>query len=270
MIAPVIGALLLDAGWHWIFIAIGFYTLLVLGLYASGVPESNESRVSRVEIRPIFAAYRHVATHRLSTGLHPLRYGLANGIAYSILFTYLTNSSYIFQTYFGVSANLFTVFFALNVGFMALVQVSSSRYLRGKSLQAMAKFMRFGFVSQLVALAATLLLTLSADTPFWLFMVFLMVSLGLLGIIVPSAIGVYMAPFRQSSGTASAISTTLAFTLGAALGSLSGLLNQGGLLACFGIMLGASVVANAILFSIGSETERVALNALQNGDEPTI
>lgn len=269
-IAPVAGTALLNFGWEWIFVSIGCYALLVLAVYAVGISESNETRTGSFRVKPVFAAYWRVAFHKLGSGLHPIRYGVAYAFAFGTFFTYLTNSSYIFQTYFGISPALFTLLFAINVSFMAVVQLSSSRFLRGKNLQVAARFMRFGFAAQLVALAATLVLTLFGKPQLWIFVIFLMVSMGLLGIIVPSAIGVYMAPFKQSSGTATAITTTLGFLLGASLGSLSGLLNQGDLLICLGIMLSASLAANIILLSISGNSECVALDALDAGEEPTI
>lgn len=270
MLAPIAGAALLTISWHWIFIAMGCYTLIVLVLYIAGIPESNESRAGRFRIKPVFAAYWRVATHRLGVELSPMRYGVAYGIAFGIFFTYLSNVSFIFQTYFGVSPTIFTLLFVINVGFMGVIQISSSRYLRGKNLHVIAGLMRFGFVAQLVALIATLILVLAVEPPLWVFVIFLMVSMGMFGMIVPSSVGVYLAPFRHSSGTATAITTTLGFLLGSALGSLSGLLNQGNLLACLGIMVVASVIANLILFSISRAAERSALDALQDGREQTI
>ena len=269
IVAPIAGTLLLRFSWHWIFLSIGCYALLVLCLYAAGVPESNQSRVGSLSAKPVLAAFWRVAKHRFGDGFHPIRYGIAYSLSFSILFTYLANSSFFFQTYFGASPDTFTALFALMVGFVAIVQLSSARYLRGRSLDSVARLMRIGFAAQLIVLTATFLL-LFADPSLWIFFVFLTISLSLFGIIVPASIGVYMAPFKESSGAATAITTTLGYLLGAVLGSLSGLLNRGDLFAGIGIMLGASLLANAVLFSIRTKTERDALNALQDGREPAI
>lgn len=265
LIAPIVGVGLMQFGWRWIFGFLSIYALIILAIYWSFLKETRADRQSKVSFRKIFSQYNVVFQHKLEGSRISVRYGLASALSSCVLFVYLTNASFIFQTYFGVSDTAFPLFFGVNVIALILAQSFSAKYLRNRDLVEIASYFRFGQRLQLLAISLLVVSVIFTDISLWLFLPFMFCAIGCLGITGSAGSGLYLSFFSRHSGSASAILTTSTFLFGALLGGLSGILNQGDLRSSAGIMLLASLVANLLLLSISRKAEKSVLEKVQSG-----
>lgn len=265
MIAPFVGAALLPLGWHAIFAFIALYAFVLATVYLRLIPETRESE-SGVRWRRIFGQYREVLCYRLDGHWLSMRYSLSASLANCVLLVFITNSSFIFQTWYGVSERVFPFFFGLNVACIATVQFFSSRILRRLKLWQIAGYYRMGQRLQLTILAFLTLANLMYELPLWVFVAGLAPALACVGINAPSGSGVYLSGFKQLSGSATALLTTGNFLFGGLLGALSAHFNQGNLNSVLFAILGASLLANLLLMSIPRAIERPVMEKLESGD----
>lgn len=266
LVAPLIGVGLMQLGWRWIFGFLGIYVFLLLCAYSWLLDETRVERQKKINFRKIFSQYRFVITHKLEGIRTPIKYGMSASLSSCIMLIYVTNASFIFQIYFGVSDILFPVFFAINVVALALVQSFSARYLRNRSLVQVASYFRFGQRLQLTAISLMALVVIFGGASLWVIVPLLVITLSCLGINGSAGSGVFLAAFNQHSGSASSILTTGTFVFGAIFGGLSGLLNRGDLSSVVLVMLTASLLANLLLLLISREREAQLLEKIQSGE----
>src|SRR6185503_206995 len=121
LVAPVIGTFLVPFGWHKIFLVKAAYALALLSAYTVVVPETRPGHWRNLSVRSIFVQCFEVVTRRVDGRRIPILYACAMGLASSCLMMFVTNASFIYQQYFGVSGLHFPMLFALSVlGFMSM------------------------------------------------------------------------------------------------------------------------------------------------------
>lgn len=235
IIAPFLGSLLLTHfDWRAIFWTItvfgGFCTVAVL----RNVPETlaREKRAQGQVIK-VFRGYGRILANRRFLGP-----ALAIGCASGILFTYISNSSFIFIELFGVPVTFFGFLFATN---------SIGLYIGGQSNRLLLRRFTSGQLlrkGMWINVCAALLLVACASTGFGGFPLLfgvLFLCLGTLGLIFPNATAMAMQPFAAEAGSASALLGIFQFILGAAGGMLVGIFHNGTALpmaiqiACYGL-----------------------------------
>lgn len=266
LVAPILGVLLMQFGWRWIFGFLGVYAALMLAVYLFRIPETGNSDGGKIQFKKIIVQYLFVINHRADGARYPIRYGLSAAFTNCIMLVYVTNASFIFQTYFGVSDATFPLFFGVNVVGLAIVQSFSARYLRDRDLHEVAAYFRFGQRVQLVIVSLMALAIIFTDINLWIFVPLIMCSLSCLGINGSAGSGLFIAPFKAHSGSASALLTTLTFLLGAVLGGMSGLLNQGDLKSFVSMLLFATLAGNLLMMTIPKSREKEVLNKIQSGE----
>lgn len=266
LVAPVLGVVLMQFGWRWIFGFLAIYASIMLTIYLLSIPETKKQASNRIEFSRIIRQYMFVIQHRTDGARYPIRYGISAALTSCIMLVYVTNASFIFQTYFGVSDAMFPLFFGANVVSLALVQGFSARYLKNRDLGEVAAYFRFGQRAQLVVvslMAASVVLT---DVSLWLFVPLLLCSLSCLGINGSAGSGLFVSAFKAHSGSASALLTTMMFLFGASLGWLSGLLNEGDLVSVVGMLLLATLTGNLVMMTVPRKREREVLAKIQTGE----
>lgn len=246
LLAPVIGAFLLDLGWPAIFLFLAAYALTLLIFFGS-VGETLNKPPEPMRLGGILPQYFEVLTRRVDGRLIPLRYIFTQGLAASVLMTFLTNSAFVYLEYFDVGEKPFALYFGANVVVMMAFTLVTSRLI-----QRIPPFRLFraGRRLQLVfvfALAATVVL---GKPSLWLFTPLLAFSIGAAGLIGPSISGLYLAPFGHLSGSASSLIATASFLFGSVLGALSGLLYDGTLNPVVLTMAAAVLLANIVASTI--------------------
>jgi MFS transporter, DHA1 family, multidrug resistance protein len=252
LVAPTIGALLLSFGWQSIFAAKAVYAALLLLVYVLWVPETHAGHWRNLSVRATLSQCAEVVRRRVDGRRLPIRYALAMSLSAAVFMTFLTNSSFLYMEYFGMSPAAFPVFFGLNV-----LGMMSANFLSMKRLSAdnAGKYFRRGLAVQAVGVVYLLLIVVAGLDSLWTVVPGIVVVVSTLGIVGPAGSARYMGFFHRLSGSASSTYTTLMFSGGAALGALTGVLFDGSLLPIFVVMTAASLAANAVARSIPRERE---------------
>lgn len=247
LVAPVIGTLLVPFGWHKIFLVKAVYAAALLCAYTVVVPETRPGHWRSLSVRSIFVQCFEVVTRRVDGRRIPIRYACAMGLASSCLMMFVTNASFIYQQYFGVSGLQFPMVFAMSVlGFMSMNLFSMKRLGPHNA----PSFFRRGLLIQLFAVVALVAVVASGHAALSTFVPFIVLMMSALGLVAPAGSSRYMGFFHKLAGSAASVYTTLMFSLGGILGALTGFIYDGTLLPIVTVMLAASVLANTIALSL--------------------
>lgn len=220
ILAPLIGGYVAAwFGWRaifWLLAAIGLAALIlcVLMLHET-LPEERRRRVSLLSV---LRSYGGLLLDRRFMGA-----ALASGFAISGMFAYIAGSPFVFITLNGVPpAHYGWLFGGAAAGFVLLSQFSARLAARlGRERLFHASIAAIA-ASGLALLALT---ALAAPFAAQYAMVFLYVSL--LGIALPLGTIIAITPFGHMAGTASALSGTLQFGMGALAGAVLSSLHNG-------------------------------------------
>ena len=252
LVAPALGAAVLPLGWEMIFVFKAAYSACLLVAYAALVPETRPGRLANLSLRSVFRQCFDVVRRRVDGQRLPIRYATAMAFSASCMIIFVTNSSFIYMQYFGVSPARFSALFAMSVlGFMSLNLFSMWRL---KSHNA-GTFFRVGLTIQVVVVAGLLTVVATGHAALSTVVPFIVLAVATLGLVGPAGSSRYMGFFRELAGSASSVYTTLMFLLGGTFGWLSGVLNDGTLLPVAAMMLGASLTANAISLGLPRRVE---------------
>ena len=133
------------------------------------------------------------------------------------LFAYISSSSFIFQTAYGVSDFVYSLCFALN----GAALVGGATLARKMRVQ---RALRFG-IGGYAAAALLVALVLCAQAPVWLVEIGFFLLLFCMGCVNPGLSALAMSAERQYAGSASAFLGFFGFTLGGAVSPLVGIGN---------------------------------------------
>jgi MFS transporter, DHA1 family, multidrug resistance protein len=215
IVAPIAGGQLLGVtdwrGVFWALAAIGVALFLVGWRW---VPET------------LPAADRHggglgataAVFHRLLRSRVFMGYTLAQGLGSAMMFCYIADSPFVVQDIYGLSAQAFSVVFAVNaIGIVALAQLSGRLVGRVSPRTLLAAGLWTGLAGALGLLAAVLLdAGLAGVLPAFFVIVS---SCGLVG---PNATALALAGDPRTAGSAGALLGLAQFALGAAFAPLAG------------------------------------------------
>lgn len=243
LVAPALGAVVLPLGWEMIFVVKAAYAAVLIALYAALIPETRPGQLRNLSLRSVFRQCLQVVQQRVDARRLPIRYATAMACSATVMMLFVTNSSFIYMEYFGVSPGRFPLVFALSVlGFMSMNLFSMWRL----DSQNAGTFFRTGLTIQLLIVASLLVVVLAGFATLVVVVPLIVLTVSTLGLVGPSGSTRYMGFFRELAGSASSVYTTLMFLLGGVFGWLSGLLNDGTLVPIAAMMLGASLTANLI------------------------
>lgn len=247
LVAPALGAAVLPLGWEMIFVLKAVYAVGLLVAYVGLVPETRPGHLRDLSLRSVFRQCFDVVRRRVDSRRLPIRYATAMAFSAACMMIFVTNSSFMYMQYFGVTPAQFSVLFALSVlGFMTLNLFSMWRL---KSDNA-GTFFRVGLSIQVVVVASLLAVVATGHASLTTVVPFIVGAVATLGLVGPAGSSRYMGFFRELAGSASSVYTTMMFFLGGTFGWLSGVLNDGTLLPIAGMMLAASLTANAISWGL--------------------
>jgi len=221
IIAPILGSLLLEwVGWRVIFAVIAGIGALSFLLSWAMVPESlaPERRVRR-SWAGVVQGYGTVLSRRAF--LVP---ALALSSTFGILFSYITSSSVVFITVYGVAATHFGLLFGA-IALVLYLGAVANRWLLARRPASWLLPRATGLT--LLAALGLVGCAWSGLGGFPLFFALLLVSLSSLGLVFPIATAMAMQPFAAAAGTASALLGILQFLVAALAGALSGLIQDG-------------------------------------------
>ena len=247
IVAPSIGAVLIQFGWQSIFILLALVSVLLVLFYAFVIPETRATVSGEINLRRMFAGYWAVLNHRVDGRITGIRYALFAAFSSGILMCFITNASMIFINHFHFSPQQFGFAFAS----LGLSMIAGNRLsLRMVNRLPAETWLRYATVVQLICLSALVALSLSGSaTPILVGGLILMV-ICMTGSIMPAASGRYITFFDEHAGSAASLATTLVFALGAGIGGLAAILAQGSITPVFIAMASSCAIGLMILTTI--------------------
>lgn len=247
LLAPILGATLVQFGWHSIFMFLGAWGLLMFVIYVLFVPETIAEKPEKFTLAELFDGYLKVINQRVDGRLVASRYILFGAISSGIFMTFLTNSALIYMEYFSVSEYQFALIFGGH-GLMLMLGNRLAVLLSHSS--SGLKLLRLLNLLQLLLIVLLFVLVYFKLQSLALVLMFTLLIIGFNGAINPTIAGLYIIHFDKNAGAASSLKTTAIFIAGAIIGGLAALLSKGQILPIFLVMVVSSILARAVLLTI--------------------
>ena len=234
MLAPSIGsAILIVSDWPMIFSVLSVYSLLVLWWALKKFPLIPTRRSSSKLSTSIINNYSTVFKNR---SCYPFLFSVI--FVSFTFFTYITAIPFVYITVYGLSEQMFSLYFGINVGALMLGNLINAKLV---SRLGSLKLLRIALVFALLG-AAAVVFCVTQGLP----VVSVMISIGIMmsGLMVVSVNNdaqVLMC-FPSNSGTATAVIGTLRFGCGALAGPALSLFYTGNALPFALMMLAALIV----------------------------
>jgi DHA1 family bicyclomycin/chloramphenicol resistance-like MFS transporter len=250
-IAPSLGALMLRFGWHSIFFFKAAYASVLVVYYALAVPETRPGHWRNLSVLSTLRQCWQVVVYKNPTGgSHPITFAFAGSFSAAVFMTFITNASFAYIDYFGVSPQMFPVYFGVGVIGMVATNFLSMRRL---NLNTAPQFFRYGLLIQICSVTFLLLAVLAGAPSIWLVVLPVAVIVSCFGLVGPSGTSQYMSHYGGLAGSASSLYTTLLFSSGAIFGAVSGVYFDNTLRPMAITMFVASLIANALAFTTGAK-----------------
>ena len=244
ILAPVFGSFVAEyAGWREIFWAIAIIGVLAL-LLAIFVLRETRPAVERIpfDARTIAQSYLQLLGDR-----HFLGVVFIGGFGLASFFAYLAGSSFVYIGHFGLTPTQYGMAFAVNaIAFIGTAQLTG----RIGQRFGLRRMVNAALSYYLITTTTLLLLTLAGVDNVWVLIVFLFVSFGSMGLVIPSTAVLALEDYGPTAGTAAALMGTLQLLAGAVVVGVVGGFSDGAVLP----MVGAMVACAAVAFVLGRLT----------------
>ena len=199
-IAPMFGAIIHDLfGWQAIFGFLLIYGVALLCSMGRFLPQNKPQRAPGEAFwSGVFSRYRAVLKTREAMG-----FLLLQGFCFSCMFVFLTESSWVYKHYYGLSNKEYAWAFMLNIVAMACFnRLTAFRLKNGAQPH---KILLSGLAVQICTGLTLLVWSLMALPPFPVLVLLVMLTIGAQGLIVPSNQAIYMSYFSREAGSANAL-----------------------------------------------------------------
>lgn len=220
LIAPLFGSyLLLLWGWRSLFVALMIFSTVALAFTAWKIPETHQGESRNASVTKVFAAYFHIARHRIALG-----YVLCMALPFAGMFAYITASPFVYIGYFGVAPQHYAWLFSLNIGGVILFVTLNARLVRQVGTQPL---LLAG--ASCAALSGTLLLvgSLFSIGGLALIVVALFGFVGVTGVLGANCMARLLEHYPDQAGAAAGFAVATQFGLGAAASSLVSVTHDG-------------------------------------------
>lgn len=217
VVAPVLGGAVLSVStWRAVFAVLAAVGILLLLGVLRAVPESlSPERRQRNGLGSTFRAMGSLLGRRAFMG-----YVLVLGFSSAALFSYIAGSSFVFEEIHGVSASTYSLIFAANSAGMLIAGAAFGRLALRVPLHTL---LTIGVGLATAGALAQVVLRLTVGETLAGTWITLFVSIGSIGLILPSTASIGQALARHAPGAASAVLGGLQFLLGALASPLVGL-----------------------------------------------
>lgn len=241
--APSIGTLLLKlSGWPTIFVMLACYAaLLALLLHFALFRRLTPRERDRTPVHTLVTNYLMVLKHPAT-----MRFIALQALAFSTMLVFITNASFIYQEWFGLSSTLFSALFAANIGAMATFSLLNRRLLLRFESVILLRVYVFIQATAVAALVACAL----AEAPYWAVAVCIIVATGCMGALIPNNMANALEFFPRLGGTASALLGASQFTIAGLISAGSAVIGSGSLVLIVLIMAACSV--GCVLLAAGA------------------
>jgi DHA1 family bicyclomycin/chloramphenicol resistance-like MFS transporter len=254
VIAPSLGAALLRFGWPAIFFFKAAYAGSLATYYATRVPETRPGEWSKLSVPTTLRQCAQVIARKDEWGRRPVTYPLSLALGAGVFMTFITNSSFAYIQYFGVSETRFPLYFGCGVLGMVAANIFGIRNLNSANAP---RLFRFGLAVELAAVVTLVAIVLEGPH-IWLVVICMAMVMASFGLAAPAGSSTYIRNYDRLADSASSLYTTLMFSIGALLGAVSGVFFDGTLRPMALTMLFAAVAANACSLLTGATLGRSA------------
>jgi DHA1 family bicyclomycin/chloramphenicol resistance-like MFS transporter len=221
IVAPIIGGALLPVfGWRGIFALLALYGLAMIVLIALALPETlPPERRRRDGVGATLAIWWALLRDARFMG-----HALAGGFIIGGMFAYITGSPFVFMELHGVQPQHYGFYFGANaVGIIVAGQVASRLAQRMEPARLLPVALHVALAAGLALLAVVL----TGAFGFRGIVAALFCYVAMIGAVMPLTVALGMGPHRTIAGNASALMGTLQFGIGAAVGGVLGVLQDG-------------------------------------------
>jgi predicted MFS family arabinose efflux permease len=242
--APVLGGVILAvSSWRAVFAALVVVGIVLLLAVLREVPESlPPERRQRGGVTNTFRAMGKLLARRDFMG-----YVLTLACVSGALFSYISGSSFVFESIHGVSSTMYSLIFATNAIGMLAAGTVFSRLAARVGLNAL---LTAGVVVTALGALAQVLLVLTAGETLVGTWITLFVTVSGIGLVFPGAMTIGQAVGRAAPGAASALMGGLQFLFGAVASPLVGVFGEDSSLPMALIMLGATAASALALVTL--------------------
>ncbi|MDR7274153.1 multidrug effflux MFS transporter [Catenuloplanes atrovinosus] len=215
VLAPSLGTLILRVtDWRGIFLVLAALATLITIAVVRVLPETlPPARRSTRGLADVADTTRVLAKDRIFIG-----YAVAGGLAMAGLFAYLSGSSFVLQTVFGLSTTTYGILFGLNaIGLVAASQLNGRLLDRFSSRRLLVASLATGAVVGAALLGAAVLTSMLGVV------VLLFFFLASIGMVNPNSAALALDRHRDRAGTSAALLGTVQTLIGSAAAPLVGL-----------------------------------------------
>lgn len=245
VLAPLGGGQVLTF-WNWrgIFVILAALSALLLLACAFLLPESLPPAARQTGgLLEAGRTYRTLLTDR-----HLIGYVMVNGFAFAAMFAYISGSSFVLQSLFGLSPQQYSLVFAVNAAGLVIAAQVSGRLVERLGLITLLKAGVAGVtLGGLVALIVA-----STTTELWLLLPCLFLVVSSVGLVLPNAASLSLQEHGSNAGSAAALLGFFQYFLGGAVAPLVGLGSITSAVPMTAVMAGLGLAAALVLRTIGS------------------
>jgi DHA1 family bicyclomycin/chloramphenicol resistance-like MFS transporter len=243
ILAPTLGSAVLRwADWRGVFVVLAVIGVLLVVLAIVGLPETLPAhRRRRDGLAGSGRVYAALLRDRSFMGLV-----LVAGTAMAALFAYVSGSSFVFQSRYGLSEQQFGLVFG--VGAVGLIAATQLNVVLLRRLEP-ARILGFALVVGTAAGAALVLFAATGFGGLVAIVATLCVVLASAGLALPNAPALALSRHGETAGTASALLGSVQFGVGALAAPLVGMLGTGPV-AMAAVVAGGMAAATATLWLV--------------------
>ena len=243
VIAPSLGqAVLLIAGWRWIFVSLACLSALAALWTWTRLPETlHREHRQRIDVRAIVGNMRVALFNRISIG-----YVLGAALLMGAVFGYVNSAQQLIGEHFG-AGRMFPVVFGGTAAMMAVSNIVNARIVErfGARRVSHTGVIVFVFVS-----AAQVWASIAHDGELAWFLPLMATNLALLGFLGANFSSIAMQPFARIAGAASSVQTFFRMFGAALVGIVIGQSYDGTARPfAFALLIGSSAALGLVLFS---------------------
>ncbi|KZB56194.1 multidrug effflux MFS transporter [Thalassospira xiamenensis] len=241
LVAPTVGsALLVYFQWQAIFVLLVIYGSVMLVIVWFKLPETTRLRPRYAgPARRVWWTYLEVLRTRKAVG-----FMLAHTGASAVMFSFLTDSPFMYIDYFGVSPSQFPYLFGANVIVIVICNRLNNPLLKRLECH---QILAIGTALQLAAVIGLFIAVNAFEPSLYAVVPLVMVAVGMIGLTAPNATAAFMQYFPHIGGTATALMGTIQFATGALAGTIIGQVHDGSLLPVTASMLAFGIFANVMV-----------------------
>ncbi|WP_298802753.1 multidrug effflux MFS transporter [uncultured Pseudokineococcus sp.] len=243
IVAPTLGGfLLVHTSWRGVFVTLAGFAVALLVVAAKLLPETlPPERRRHGGAASVVRTYGSLLKDRRFVGLV-----LVAGLSFSIMFAYISGSSFVLQDLYGLSQQQYALAFGsgavLLIGATQLNPVLAERFHPVRVMQA-------GLTSALVLTTTLLVLVATGTGGLFGLLVPLWLTLGSIGFVLPNGPALALTRHGRAAGTAAAVLGCTQFGIGALAAPIVGLVG-GGAVGMVAVMVGAATLAVTVLMVV--------------------